>query len=206
MKKFLILLTILITIQGFSAQYTITKGPLVNYSKEAFKKENADLEKTVTEFSSTEGIKKMAKLYSLEQFKRTGDLLFLYNSAIALGNSIAQNNAGSSIKIEKIEYISNTKAEVTLKGEVKDINLLSEKDIETIRDTVEERVEKKIGYNLEQWQNKLTSQKEAEKVFSTYSEILGEVLGNRLKTVKQTKTKVKSYIFEKVNGKWGIAK
>ncbi|MDO5088403.1 MAG: hypothetical protein Q4D53_01335, partial [Leptotrichiaceae bacterium] len=189
----------------FAAQYTVIRGPLVNYSKETFKKENVELEKSVTEFSSTEGIRKMAKLYSLEHFEKTGDLLFLYNSAIALGNSIAQNNVGSSVKIEKIEYISNTKAEVTLKGEVKDINLISEKDIETIRNTVEERVEKKMGYNLEQWKNKITSRKEAEKAFSAYSEILGEVLGNKLKTIKQTKTQVKSYIFEKVNGKWGIA-
>ncbi|RRD39620.1 hypothetical protein EII29_06165 [Leptotrichia sp. OH3620_COT-345] len=205
MKRFLILLTILITIQGFSVQYTIIKSPLVTYSKETFRKENAELEKSVTEFSSTEGIKKMAKLYSLEHFKRTGDLVFFYNSAVALGNSIAQSNVESSIKIEKIEYISNTKAKVTLKSKIKDISLLSEKEIETIRNTVEQKVEKKIGYSLEQWKNKITSQKEAEKVFSAYSEILGEVLGNKLKTVKQTKIQIKSYTFEKIDGKWRIA-
>ena len=193
MKKILILFLIATSL-GFSANYKVEVKPNVKIQKMELEQNNLESEKRCTEMTKKEisnGIKEIDQQINSEK-EAVGLKFFGEVSKGYLKNM--------KYEIKKIEYTSSSKANLT-------VNLKFPKFNNDIIDGEQEKInklfEKRTGKSIE-YLSKASSEEFQKKWLPVLIDIISEIASEKINNIKEFEEKEMVVKAEKINGKWDI--
>ena len=193
MKKILILFLIATSL-GFSANYKVEVKPNVKIQKMELEQNNLEIEKRFTEMTKKEisnGIKEIDQQINSEK-EAVGLKFFGEVSKGYLKNM--------KYEIKKIEYTSSSKANLT-------VNLKFPKFNNDIIDGEQEKInklfEKRTGKSIE-YLSKASSEEFQKKWLLVPMDIISEIASEKINNIKEFEEKEMVVKAEKINGKWDI--
>ena len=175
--------------------FEITKGKNVRLSDSEMKKNSSLIEGEIRTFFSTENMNKIAQAVLDNQENMDSlDNLTAYLFSSLLGD-VAKY---SKISIEKVHYVSDNQADVTIKAEI------PEMDITKFEQEIKTAFKKKTGVSLEQLENKKLSNAESEKYLKALISVVSEVVKREMQNSKKYSTSSDVYKFHKSGNKWQL--
>ena len=195
MKKILMLF-LLTTSLGFSANYKVEVKPNVKIQQSEIEKNNLEIEKVFlenTKRDTLEGIKEVDNQIA-EQKDELG--------ARFLGEILKEYMRNMEYRIKEINYNSNSSADLkfVLKAPKLNFNsLLGAEDQEKINKTFEQKTGKSIKYL-----SNVSGEDFQKKWLPTLIDIISKTVSDKIKDIKEFDEKEGTVEATKINGKWNI--
>lgn len=195
MKKILMLF-LLTTSLGFSANYKVEVKPNVKIQQSEIEKNNLEIEKVFLENikrDTLEGIKEVDNQIA-EQKDELG--------ARFLGEILKEYMRNMEYRIKEINYNSNSSADLkfVLKAPKLNLNsLLGAEDQEKINKTFEQKTGKSIKYL-----SNVSGEDFQKKWLPTLIDIISKTVSDKIKDIKEFDEKEGTVEATKINGKWNI--
>lgn len=195
MKKILILF-LLTTSLGFSANYKVEVKPNVKIQQSEIEKNNLEIEKVFlenTKRDTLEGIKEVDN-----QIAKQKDEL----GARFFGEILKEYMRNMEYRIKEINYTSNSSADLkfVLKAPKLNFNsLLGAEDQEKINKTFEQKTGKSIKYL-----SNVSGEDFQKKWMPTLIDIISKTVSDKIKNIKEFDEKEGTVEATKINGKWNI--
>ncbi|WP_369711260.1 hypothetical protein AB8B22_01110 [Leptotrichia sp. HSP-334] len=195
MKKILMLF-LLTTSLGFSANYKVEVKPNVKIQQSEIEKNNLEIEKVFLENikrDTLEGIKEVDNQIA-EQKDELG--------ARFLGEILKEYMRNMEYRIKEINYNSNSSADLkfVLKAPKLNFNsLLGAEDQEKINKTFEQKTGKSIKYL-----SNVSGEDFQKKWLPTLIDIISKTVSDKIKDIKEFDEKEGTVEATKINGKWNI--
>ena len=195
MKKILILF-LLTTSLGFSANYKVEVKPNVKIQQSEIEKNNLEIEKVFlenTKRDTLEGIKEVDNQIA-EQKDELGARFF--------GEILKEYMRNMEYRIKEINYNSNSSADLkfVLKAPKLNFNsLLGAEDQEKINKTFEQKTGKSIKYL-----SNVSGEDFQKKWMPTLIDIISKTVSDKIKDIKEFDEKEGTVEATKINGKWNI--
>ena len=195
MKKMLMLF-LLTTSLGFSANYKVEVKPNVKIQQSEIEKNNLEIEKVFLENikrDTLEGIKEVDNQIA-EQKDELG--------ARFLGEILKEYMRNMEYRIKEINYNSNSSADLkfVLKAPKLNFNsLLGAEDQEKINKTFEQKTGKSIKYL-----SNVSGEDFQKKWMPTLIDIISKTVSDKIKDIKEFDEKEGTVEATKINGKWNI--
>ena len=195
MKKILMLF-LLTTSLGFSANYKVEVKPNVKIQQSEIEKNNLEIEKVFlenTKRDTLEGIKEVDNQIA-EQKDELGARFF--------GEILKEYMRNMEYRIKEINYNSNTSADLkfVLKAPKLNFNsLLGDEDQEKINKTFEQKTGKSIKYL-----SNVSGEDFQKKWMPTLIDIISKTVSDKIKDIKEFDEKEGTVEATKINGKWNI--
>ena len=175
--------------------FEITKGKNVRLSDSEMKKNSSLIEGEIRTFFSTENMNKIAQAVLDNQENMDPlDNLTAYLFSSLLGD-VAKY---SKISIEKVHYVSDNQADVTIKAQVPEI------DITKFEQEIRNSFKRKTGVSLEQLENKKLSDAELEKYLKALTSAVREIVKREMQNSKKYNTSSDVYKFRKSGNSWEL--
>lgn len=175
--------------------FEITKGKNIRLSDSEMKKNSSLIEGEIKTFFSAENMNEiMQTALNSKESKDSLDNLTAYLLSSLLGD-VAKY---SKISIEKVHYVSDNQADVTIKAQV------PEMDITKFEQEIKTAFKKKTGVSLEQLENKKLSNAESEKYLKALISVVSEVVKREMQNSKKYSTSSDVYKFHKSGNKWQL--
>lgn len=175
--------------------FEITKGKNIRLSDSEMKKNSSLIEGEIKTFFSAENMNEiMQTALNSKESKDSLDNLTAYLLSSLLGD-VAKY---SKISIEKVHYVSDNQADVTIKAEI------PEMDITKFEQEIKTAFKKKTGVSLEQLENKKLSNAESEKYLKALISVVSEVVKREMQNSKKYSTSSDVYKFHKSGNKWQL--
>lgn len=195
MKKMLMLF-LLTTSLGFSANYKVEVKPNVKIQQSEIEKNNLEIEKVFlenTKRDTSESIKEVDNQIA-EQKDELG--------ARFLGEILKEYMRNMEYRIKEINYNSNSSADLkfVLKAPKLNFNsLLGAEDQEKINKTFEQKTGKSIKYL-----SNVSGEDFQKKWMPTLIDIISKTVSDKIKDIKEFDEKEGTVEATKINGKWNI--
>ena len=195
MKKILILF-LLTTSLGFSANYKVEVKPNVKIQQSEIEKNNLEIEKVFlenTKRDTLEGIKEVDNQIA-EQKDELGARFF--------GEILKEYMRNMEYRIKEINYNSSSSADLkfVLKAPKLNFNsLLGAEDQEKINKTFEQKTGKSIKYL-----SNVSGEDFQKKWMPTLIDIISKTVSDKIKDIKEFDEKEGTIEATKINGKWNI--
>ena len=195
MKKILMLF-LLTTSLGFSANYKVEVKPNVKIQQSEIEKNNLEIEKVFlenTKRDTLEGIKEVDNQIA-EQKDELGARFF--------GEILKEYMRNMEYRIKEINYNSNSSADLkfVLKAPKLNFNsLLGAEDQEKINKTFEQKTGKSIKYL-----SNVSGEDFQKKWMPTLIDIISKTVSDKIKDIKEFDEKEGTVEATKINGKWNI--
>ena len=195
MKKILILF-LLTTSLGFSANYKVEVKPNVKIQQSEIEKNNLEIEKVFlenTKRDTSESIKEVDNQIA-EQKDELGARFF--------GEILKEYMRNMEYLIKEINYNSNSSADLkfVLKAPKLNFNsLLGAEDQEKINKTFEQKTGKSIKYL-----SNVSGEDFQKKWMPTLIDIVSKTVSDKIKNIKEFDEKEGTVEATKINGKWNI--
>jgi len=195
MKKMLMLF-LLTTSLGFSANYKVEVKPNVKIQQSEIEKNNLEIEKVFlenTKRDTLEGIKEVDNQIA-EQKDELGARFF--------GEILKEYMRNMEYRIKEINYNSNSSADLkfVLKAPKLNFNsLLGAEDQEKINKTFEQKTGKSIKYL-----SNVSGEDFQKKWMPTLIDIVSKTVSDKIKNIKEFDEKEGTVEATKINGKWNI--
>lgn len=195
MKKILILF-LLTTSLGFSANYKVEVKPNVKIQQSEIEKNNLEIEKVFlenTKRDTLEGIKEVDNQIA-EQKDELGARFF--------GEILKEYMRNMEYRIKEINYNSSSSADLkfVLKAPKLNFNsLLGAEDQEKINKTFEQKTGKSIKYL-----SNVSGEDFQKKWMPTLIDIISKTVSDKIKDIKEFDEKEGTVEATKINGKWNI--
>ena len=195
MKKMLMLF-LLTTSLGFSANYKVEVKPNVKIQQSEIEKNNLEIEKVFlenTKRDTLEGIKEVDNQIA-EQKDELGARFF--------GEILKEYMRNMEYRIKEINYNSNSSADLkfVLKAPKLNFNsLLGAEDQEKINKTFEQKTGKSIKYL-----SNVSGEDFQKKWMPTLIDIISKTVSDKIKNIKEFDEKEGTVEATKINGKWNI--
>ena len=195
MKKILMLF-LLTTSLGFSANYKVEVKPNVKIQQSEIEKNNLEIEKVFlenTKRDTLEGIKEVDNQIA-EQKDELGARFF--------GEILKEYMRNMEYRIKEINYNSNSSADLkfVLKAPKLNFNsLLGAEDQEKINKTFEQKTGKSIKYL-----SNVSGEDFQKKWMPTLIDIISKTVSDKIKDIKEFEEKEGTVEATKINGKWNI--
>ena len=195
MKKILILF-LLTTSLGFSANYKVEVKPNVKIQQSEIEKNNLEIEKVFlenTKRDTSESIKEVDNQIA-EQKDELGARFF--------GEILKEYMRNMEYRIKEINYNSNSSADLkfVLKAPKLNFNsLLGDEDQEKINKTFEQKTGKSIKYL-----SNVSGEDFQKKWMPTLIDIISKTVSDKIKDIKEFDEKEGTVEATKINGKWNI--
>lgn len=195
MKKILILF-LLTTSLGFSANYKVEVKPNVKIQQSEIEKNNLEIEKVFlenTKRDTSEGIKEVDN-----QITKQKDEL----GARFFGEILKEYMRNMEYRIKEINYNSSSSADLkfVLKAPKLNFNsLLGAEDQEKINKTFEQKTGKSIKYL-----SNVSGEDFQKKWMPTLIDIISKTVSDKIKNIKEFEEKEGAVKATKINGKWNI--
>ena len=175
--------------------FEITKSKNVRLSDSEMEKNSSVIEGEIRTFFSTENMSKIAQAV-LDNQKNMDPLdnLTAYLFSSLLGD-VAKY---SKISIEKVHYVSDNQADVTIKAQVPEI------DITKFEQEIRNSFKRKTGVSLEQLENKKLSDAESEKYLKALILAVREIVKREMQNSKKYNTSSDVYKFLKSGNSWEL--
>lgn len=175
--------------------FEITKSKNVRLSDSEMEKNSSVIEGEIRTFFSTENMSKIAQAV-LDNQKNMDPLdnLTAYLFSSLLGD-VAKY---SKISIEKVHYVSDNQADVTIKAQVPEI------DITKFEQEIRNSFKRKTGVSLEQLENKKLSDAESEKYLKALISAVREIVKREMQNSKKYNTSSDVYKFLKSGNSWEL--
>lgn len=195
MKKILMLF-LLTTSLGFSANYKVEVKPNVKIQQSEIEKNNLEIEKVFlenTKRDTLEGIKEVDNQIA-EQKDELGARFF--------GEILKEYMRNMEYRIKEINYNSSSSADLkfVLKAPKLNFNsLLGDEDQEKINKTFEQKTGKSIKYL-----SNVSGEDFQKKWMPTLIDIISKTVSDKIKDIKEFDEKEGTVEATKINGKWNI--
>ena len=195
MKKILILF-LLTTSLGFSANYKVEVKPNVKIQQSEIEKNNLEIEKVFlenTKRDTSESIKEVDNQIA-EQKDELGARFF--------GEILKEYMRNMEYRIKEINYNSSSSADLkfVLKAPKLNFNsLLGAEDQEKINKTFEQKTGKSIKYL-----SNVSGEDFQKKWLPTLIDIISKTVSDKIKDIKEFDEKEGTVEVTKINGKWNI--
>ena len=195
MKKMLMLF-LLTTSLGFSANYKVEVKPNVKIQQSEIEKNNLEIEKVFlenTKRDTSESIKEVDNQIA-EQKDELGARFF--------GEILKEYMRNMEYRIKEINYNSNSSADLkfVLKAPKLNFNsLLGAEDQEKINKTFEQKTGKSIKYL-----SNVSGEDFQKKWMPTLIDIISKTVSDKIKNIKEFDEKEGTVEATKINGKWNI--
>ena len=195
MKKILMLF-LLTTSLGFSANYKVEVKPNVKIQQSEIEKNNLEIEKVFlenTKRDTLEGIKEVDNQIA-EQKDELGAKFF--------GEILKEYMRNMEYRIKEINYNSSSSADLkfVLKAPKLNFNsLLGDEDQEKINKTFEQKTGKSIKYL-----SNVSGEDFQKKWMPTLIDIVSKTVSDKIKDIKEFDEKEGTVEATKINGKWNI--
>ena len=195
MKKILMLF-LLTTSLGFSANYKVEVKPNVKIQQSEIEKNNLEIEKVFlenTKRDTSESIKEVDNQIA-EQKDELGARFF--------GEILKEYMRNMEYRIKEINYNSNSSADLkfVLKAPKLNFNsLLGAEDQEKINKTFEQKTGKSIKYL-----SNVSGEDFQKKWMPTLIDIISKTVSDKIKNIKEFEEKEGTIETTKINGKWNI--
>lgn len=195
MKKMLMLF-LLTTSLGFSANYKVEVKPNVKIQQSEIEKNNLEIEKVFlenTKRDTSESIKEVDNQIA-EQKDELGARFF--------GEILKEYMRNMEYRIKEINYNSNSSADLkfVLKAPKLNFNsLLGDEDQEKINKTFEQKTGKSIKYL-----SNVSGEDFQKKWMPTLIDIVSKTVSDKIKNIKEFDEKEGTVEATKINGKWNI--
>ena len=195
MKKMLMLF-LLTTSLGFSANYKVEVKPNVKIQQSEIEKNNLEIEKVFlenTKRDTSESIKEVDNQIT-EQKDELGARFF--------GEILKEYMRNMEYRIKEINYNSNSSADLkfVLKAPKLNFNsLLGAEDQEKINKTFEQKTGKSIKYL-----SNVSGEDFQKKWMPTLIDIISKTVSDKIKDIKEFDEKEGTVEATKINGKWNI--
>jgi hypothetical protein len=195
MKKILMLF-LLTTSLGFSANYKVEVKPNVKIQQSEIEKNNLEIEKVFlenTKRDTSESIKEVDNQIA-EQKDELGARFF--------GEILKEYMRNMEYRIKEINYNSNSSADLkfVLKAPKLNFNsLLGDEDQEKINKTFEQKTGKSIKYL-----SNVSGEDFQKKWMPTLIDIVSKTVSDKIKNIKEFDEKEGTVEATKINGKWNI--
>ena len=195
MKKILILF-LLTTSLGFSANYKVEVKPNVKIQQSEIEKNNLEIEKVFfenTKRDTSESIKEVDNQIA-EQKDELGARFF--------GEILKEYMRNMEYRIKEINYNSSSSADLkfVLKAPKLNFNsLLGAEDQEKINKTFEQKTGKSIKYL-----SNVSGEDFQKKWMPTLIDIISKTVSDKIKNIKEFEEKEGAVKATKINGKWNI--
>lgn len=195
MKKILMLF-LLTTSLGFSANYKVEVKPNVKIQQSEIEKNNLEIEKVFlenTKRDTLEGIKEVDNQIA-EQKDELGARFF--------GEILKEYMRNMEYRIKEINYNSNSSVDLkfVLKAPKLNFNsLLGAEDQEKINKTFEQKTGKSIKYL-----SNVSGEDFQKKWMPTLIQIISKTVSDKIKDIKEFDEKEGTVEATKINGKWNI--
>ena len=195
MKKMLMLF-LLTTSLGFSANYKVEVKPNVKIQQSEIEKNNLEIEKVFlenTKRDTLEGIKEVDNQIA-EQKDELGARFF--------GEILKEYMRNMEYRIKEINYNSSSSADLkfVLKAPKLNFNsLLGDEDQEKINKTFEQKTGKSIKYL-----SNVSGEDFQKKWMPTLIDIVSKTVSDKIKNIKEFDEKEGTVEATKINGKWNI--
>ena len=195
MKKMLMLF-LLTTSLGFSANYKVEVKPNVKIQQSEIEKNNLEIEKVFlenTKRDTLEGIKEVDNQIA-EQKDELGARFF--------GEILKEYMRNMEYRIKEINYNSSSSADLkfVLKAPKLNFNsLLEVEDQEKINKTFEQKTGKSIKYL-----SNVSGEDFQKKWMPTLIDIISKTISDKIKDIKEFDEKEGTVEATKINGKWNI--
>ena len=195
MKKMLMLF-LLTTSLGFSANYKVEVKPNVKIQQSEIEKNNLEIEKVFlenTKRDTSESIKEVDNQIA-EQKDELGARFF--------GEILKEYMRNMEYRIKEINYNSNSSADLkfVLKAPKLNFNsLLGDEDQEKINKTFEQKTGKSIKYL-----SNVSGEDFQKKWMPTLIDIISKTVSDKIKDIKEFDEKEGTVEATKINGKWNI--
>lgn len=195
MKKILMLF-LLTTSLGFSANYKVEVKPNVKIQQSEIEKNNLEIEKVFlenTKRDTLEGIKEVDNQIA-EQKDELGARFF--------GEILKEYMRNMEYRIKEINYNSSSSADLkfVLKAPKLNFNsLLGAEDQEKINKTFEQKTGKSIKYL-----SNVSGEDFQKKWMPTLIDIISKTVSDKIKDIKEFDEKEGTVEVTKINGKWNI--
>ena len=204
MKKLLILLLVLFSLQSFSANYEVVKNPSVKISKQDIQKNNKSIEEVIKveyAWNSEAGWLVSSRNKAIDEYENLEKASYFlekpYFEAI--------NEVGTMFEkytITEIKYYSPTKVEVYITE--------NGKFLEDIAKNCKVEVDKKfksiMGYLPEDFRENVKNKEEVRKVYEEYRDLMKKELLSKKKEIESAEEGSLEvfYTVEKKNNKWTV--
>ena len=195
MKKILMLF-LLTTSLGFSANYKVEVKPNVKIQQSEIEKNNLEIEKVFlenTKRDTSEGMKEVDN-----QIAKQKDKL----GARFFGEILKEYMRNMEYRIKEINYNSSSSADLkfVLKAPKLNFNsLLGAEDQEKINKTFEQKTGKSIKYL-----SNVSGEDFQKKWMPTLIDIISKTVSDKIKNIKEFEEKEGTVEATKINGKWNI--
>ena len=196
MKKILLLLFLTIFSISFTAQYEISKKSSVKMTKSEMEKNASLIEKSIKNTFTETGLgnhfKRVEDKYKIGTNLETE----IYNKFMSKTFSTLVANA--QVTLVKIEFLSEKKAEITVKYKTPTIDA---KSISKFDKTFKDEFKRQMGYPFEKINEKVLSYSDRKKIDNIISSTVSKNLKSDLKNPVYSSGESRE-IMEKVNGNW----
>lgn len=214
MKKIIILIVFTFSLQSTVLAYTVSQNSGVKINKSDINKNNAQIEsvvkKEMTEYViktkediDKENLESVIPLSNGELFidiETIEDVLFSYLYTESALMDI-YNNRNIGYEIEKINYVSPKKAEVTIILKGPNLKLL---DKDSVTKKSEEIFKSKMGYSVEEAITRKWKKNEEVSSMTELLKISIKTLAEELNSLENTNKRKEVIILNKNNNKWEI--
>ena len=214
MKKIIILIVFTFSLQSTVLAYTVSQNSGVKINKSDINKNNTQIEsvvkKEMTEYViktkediDKENLESVIPLSNGELFidiETIEDVLFSYLYTESALMDI-YNNRNIGYEIEKINYVSPKKAEVTIILKGPNLELL---DKDSVTKKSEEIFKSKMGYSVEEAITRKWKKNEEVSAMTELLKILTKTLAEELNSLENTNKRKEVIILNKNNSKWEI--
>ena len=214
MKKIIILIVFTFSLQSTVLAYTVSQNSGVKINKSDINKNNTQIEsvvkKEMTEYViktkediDKENLESVIPLSNGELFidiETVEDALFshFYTESALMD---IYNNRNIGYEIEKINYVSPKKAEVTIILKGPNLELL---DKDSVTKKSEEIFKSKMGYSVKEAITRKWKKNEEVSAMTELLKILTKTLAEELNSLENTNKRKEVIILNKNNNKWEI--
>ena len=204
MKKLLILVLTLFSLEGFSANYEIVKDPAVKISKQDIQKNNKSIEEAIKgeyAWNSESDLLVSRRNEAIDEYKGFEKAsYFLEKPYFETINEVG--NMFEKYTITEIKYYSPTKVEVY----ITEYGKFLEDITNNCKVEVDKKFKSKMGYLPEDFRENVKNKTEVRKVYEEYRDLMKKELLSKRKEIENAEeySMEVSYTVEKKNNKWTV--
>ena len=204
MKKLLILVLTLFSLEGFSANYEVVKNPSVKISKQDIQKNNKSIEEAIKgeyAWNSESDLLVSRRNEAIDEYENLEKASYFlekpYFEAI--------NEVGTMFEkytITEIKYYSPTKVEVY----ITEYGKFLEDIAKNCKVEVDKKFKSKMGYLPEDFRENVKNKEEVRKVYEEYRDLMKKELLSKRKEIENAEEGSLEvfYTVEKKNNKWTV--
>ena len=202
MKKLLILVLTLVSLEGFSANYEIVKDPTVKISKQDIQKNNKSIEEAIKgeyTWNSEADWLVSSRNKAIDEYKGFEKAsYFLEKPYFEAINEVG--NMFEKYTITEIKYYSPTKVEVY----ITEYGKFLEDITNNCKVEVDKKFKSKMGYLPEDFRENVKNKEEVRKVYEESRDLMKKELLSKRKEIENAEegSLEVSYTVEKKNNKW----